>query len=156
MADYAFNMPCGIPGSVSRPANATLEPGFVGKSPIVIGAPVKLVAGEFAPLVGGETGADIYGFLVRRYPAVTLADESGQALAVAGSQQDVLRRGYITVRLKTGSAVKGGPVYIRVSADGAKILGDVEAAAGDGLFAIAAIFMGAADQNGNVEIAYNI
>jgi hypothetical protein len=149
-------MPAGVPGDVSRKQNATLEPNLVGNIPIPFGAPVKLVSGKLAPLAGGESAAAVYGFLARAYPIGSIDDAQGRACACPDSAQDVLRRGYMTLKLAQGVAAKNGVVYVRLTADTGKAPGDIEAAGGTGLVAVPAVFMGPADAGGNVEIAYNI
>ena len=55
------------------------------------------------------------------------------------------------------SIVKGDLVYCRKTAVGVGLVGDLEAGAGSGAEAITlCYFMGPADANGNVEIAFNI
>lgn len=149
-------MPAGIPGDVTRTAGAVLEPGMVGGADIKHGAPVKLVDGKFAPLADGDAAADLYGFLARNYPSQGGTGTLVSGVAPAGSNADVLRSGYMAVTLAAGTAVKGAAVHVRISPDGAKAVGDIEAGSATGNVAINAQFMGAADANGAVEISYNI
>ena len=155
MTAYLYRMPAGRPGHVSRRASSTLEPGIVGAFFIPYGAPVKVVGGKFLPLASGDDAAVIYGFMSISYPTTTYQVE-GVYGAAPGSQQSVLRRGYMTVALKAGASSKPASVYVRLQADNGKKVGDIEASPGNGLAVVPATFMGEADADGNVEIAYNI
>lgn len=153
-----YRMPSGIAGDVSRKSHSTIEvhntvSGFAG-----FGLFGKLDAdGKFAPLASGDTAAKVYGLIVRSYPTQSAANALGVAVPATGLN-DVLRRGYMTVKCNAGTAKAGGAVYVRIdSATEAKPLGGIEAAAdGANTIAVDAIFMHAADASGNVEISYNI
>jgi len=141
-------MPAGFPGDVSRKTEATIEAGFMADA-VPYGAPVTLDDdGKFAALADGD---DVYGFMVRPYPTQMTAAE-------AGSVKDVMRRGYMTIKLAQGTAVKGGQVYARHTAETGKDVGDIEAAAvaGKNVAVPGCIFMGDADASGNVEISFNL
>jgi hypothetical protein len=158
MPAYLERMPAGIPGEISRPGNSTLESNLVGADPIRFGSVVKLVDGFVASIGGGDTNNLIYGFLVRSYPTTGVDGMFGPGEAPAGTLQSVMRRGYMSVTLKGATAAaKQGAAYVRVTAAAGKAVGDIEAAAGDGLVAIPnCIFMGDADTGGITEISYNI
>lgn len=146
---YLKRMPCGFAGDVSRKAEATIESGLMAAD-VPYGAPVKMdAAGKIAPVAAA--GDAVYGFMVRPYPT---QDESARA----GSIQDCMRRGYMTVKLALGTAARGGAVHVRIKAAAGKAVGDIEAAAVEGeTVAIAGcIFLGAADDGGIVEISFNI
>lgn len=147
-------MPAGIPGDVTRKRDSTLEPGFVGDTALAYGAPVKLDAkGRFAPVTAGDTA--IYGFLARPYPSGggQGGSASGQdGMAAPGSQADVMRRGYMSVRVASGAPAKNGQVHVRL-ADGGIVAAED---AGNTLAVPACAFMGAADGSGNTEISYHI
>lgn len=119
----------------------------------------KIAGEKFVPLEAGDAATAIYGILVRPYPTTASQDGLGKSTPAKAGIGDVLRRGYMSVLLRSGTSAKGGAVYIRVGAPAAdKPVGGVEAAA-DGTNTIIlpnASFMGAADASGNVEISYNI
>lgn len=146
---YLNRMPAGFAGDVSRKAEATIESALMAGD-VAFGSPVKLdTSGKLAPLAAA---ADVvYGFMVRPYP-------TQDQLATSGSIQDCMRRGYMTVRLASGTAVKGGKVYVRIAAADGKAVGDIEAAAvkDETAEVTGCIFLGAADDGGIVEIAFNI
>lgn len=152
-------MNAGIPGDVTRKENAVIEPNIAGAD-IACGSFVKLSSGKVIPLAASDTAAVIYGLAVRMYPSQSESEDFGGGVISAGTVCDVLRSGYMNVVLKQGTAARGGQVYVRVTADedAKKNVGDIEAAA-DTTKTVAVtgcMFMGAADENGNTEIAYNI
>ena len=69
-----------------------------------------------------------------------------------------MRRGYMTVFLARGVAARDAAVYIRITADTGKLVGDLETAAdaGNCVLIPGALFRGPADAQGNVEIEYNL
>lgn len=164
MVAFLYRMPYGIAGDVSRQSQAVIEPQPKNKSlPFAsYGIPGKMVAGKFVPMAGGDTGALVYGFLVRPYPttAGTPSDPLGISAPLADDlPADILRRGYITVKSNAGTPAFGGAVYVRIAAGTvSQPVGGIEAAA-DGANTVAipdAQFMSAADADGNVEISYKM
>lgn len=158
-----YRMPSGIPGAVTRQAVSTIEPAILDSTNAfsAFGLFGKLVAGKFVPIGAGDAASSVYGLLVRPYPTqgASASDPLGTAVPPTTGVANVLRRGYMTVKLNSGTAALGGQVYVRVAnAAAGKPIGGIEAAA-DGTNTIAvtgATFMSAADASGNVEIAYNI
>lgn len=154
-----YRMPSGIPGDVSRLQSATVDSvPFNSSLPFAgFGLPGKLASGKFVPIAGGETAADVAGFLVRTFPTQT-ANGDGSGVPATGIAS-VLRRGHMTVKLNSGTAALGGQVYVRVAnASAGKPIGGIEAAA-DSTNTIAVTgckFTHAADASGNVEIEFNI
>lgn len=174
---FLYRMPAGIPGDVNRAFAALVEPNQIDDSdpPLAYGVPVALdtVTGEIRPIGAGDTAVDLYGVLVRPFPIqVTTAATymGGQPLTdpasgvpPAAGMCDVLKSGYMTVRLYGATAAtRGGAVYTRIANAGAgEVVGGFEAAAdgGDTIQAGArntTYFRGPADANGNVEIAWNL
>ncbi len=152
-------MPAGIPGDVSRKAGAVIEPAVTG-SVIPFGSPVQLDA---AGKITGPTAAanPVYGFLVRPYPtqsATPAQDAPGASgTAAAGTVADVLRSGYMTVRLSSaegGKPVKGTPVKAVFEVAGSFNVGEI--ALSQGTVIPRCFFMGEADGAGNVEISFNV
>ena len=150
-------MASGIPGEVSR-AGAKLESNLLGAAPVPYGSVVKLSAGLVVPLAASDAASVVYGFLARPFPTQGESEEFGAGSAPAKSLQSVMRSGYMTVTLKAGTAARGGAVFARITAASEKAVGDIETAADSGK-AVAipgCLFMGPADEGGNVEISYNI
>lgn len=160
---YLTRMPAGIAGDVSRKEYAKIEPAVMDADYPVLtyGIPVKLVSGEARPFTTGDDAVVPHGFSVRPYPFQAVSSEALAAGTPNPAQPiDILRSGYMTVKNNAGTPAKGGTVYVRVvdSGSAAQPLGGIEAAAdsGDCVAITGAMFMGSADADGNVEIAYNI
>jgi hypothetical protein len=104
-----------------------------------------------------------YGILVRPFPAQSSNNDAGAGGVPSAGIVDVLRRGYISVKLNgSTAATPGGTVYVRV-ANGTSDspVGGFEAAASgtDGADTVAmtkAFFTSAADADGNVELEFNL
>ena len=163
MVSFLYRMPSGIPGDVTRPSQSTIEPGQIdsGTPPTKYGVFIKLVSGKVQPLAASDTAAVIYGLLARPFPTTAAQDPIGTATPPTSGLCDPMVRGYMTVALKLGTAVKGGAVYVVTTAGGSVAVGDIvtSASPAGGGTAVAVsncIFMGAADASGNVEIRYNI
>lgn len=163
MVAFVTRMPYGIPGSITRQSQSTIEPAPYNASAAFAGFGLfgKINAGKFEPIGSGDAAAAVYGLLIRAYPVqgANASDPLGTAVPPTAGIADVLRRGYANVKVNAGTAAQGSAVYVRVAAAAAgKPIGGVEAAA-DGSNTIqvpGAFFMGAADASGNAEIAYNI
>lgn len=162
MVSYQYRMPSGIPGALTRTTNATVEPGLLSAAApfTAYGLPAKLSAGTYVPFAGAEAASAFVGILVRPFPTNSGQDALGVSTPPVSGIGDILKRGYISIKMNGGAAVvKGGQVYIRVAAaSGGKPIGGFEGAA-DSTNTIAPAgltFMGPADSNGITEIAYNI
>jgi hypothetical protein len=166
MPAFTFRMPAGIPGMLNRTEIATVEAQIVMPTnpPTAFGVPVAIdaTALQVRPIGAGDTAAALYGFLVRPFPSTgnQINEPIGTATPPTGGVVNVMRRGYMTIKLNgTAAAVKNAPLFVRIANPSAgKVVGGVEAAA-DGTNTIqvpSAYFMGPADAQGNVEIAYNI
>ena len=155
---FLYRMPSGIAGDVSRKSHSTIEAHNTVAGFASFGVFGKLNAeGKFAPLATGDTAAQVYGLIVRSYPTQSESNTLASARPIVGFN-DVLRRGYMTVKNNAGIAKTGAKVYVRVAAaTDLKPLGGVEAVAdGVNTIEVNAIFMCNADASGNVEISYNI
>ncbi|TPS33465.1 hypothetical protein, partial [Acinetobacter baumannii] len=150
-------MPSGIPGDISRKAHSTVEAHILKGNFGAFGIFGKLTADGIVPLEAADT--DVYGLIVRSYPTQSALNGIGAAVPQSGIVNDIMRRGYMTVKCNAGTAKKAGKVYVRV-ATGTELkpIGGIEAVA-DGVNTIEiknATFMHDADAQGNVEISYNI
>lgn len=154
---YLYRMPSGIPGDISRKAHSTVEAHILKGNFGAFGIFGKLTADGIVPLEAADT--DVYGLIVRSYPTQSALNGIGAAIPQSGIVNDIMRRGYMTVKCNAGTAKKAGKVYVRV-ATGTELkpIGGIEAVA-DGVNTIEiknAMFMHDADAQGNVEISYNI
>ena len=154
---FLYRMPSGIPGDVSRKSHSTIEAHLAKGSFGAFGVFGKLTADGIVPLEAADT--DVYGLIVRSYPTQSALNGLGAAIPQSGIMQDVLRRGYMTVRCNAGNAKKAGAVFVRIAAGTElKPIGGIEAIA-DAANTIElknAMFMHDADAQGNVEISFNI
>lgn len=161
---FITRMPAGIAGDVTRREHADIEPQVMDTDYPVLryGEPVKMVSGEIRPITTGDDINDIYGFGCRAYPVQTSTNEAiGSATPPTNLHFDVLRRGYMTVKVQDGTPAKNASVWVRtVAADDptAQPIGGLECASdgGDCFEITNAKFMGEADSDGNVEISYNL
>lgn len=155
---FLYRMPSGIAGDVSRKSHSTIEAHYAVNGFTGFGLFGKLNAeGKFAPLSADDTEENVYGLIVRSYPTQTSSMALGQASPVSGFN-DVLRRGYMTVKCNAGTAKTGGKVYVRIAnSTQIKPIGGIKAVAdGANTITVDAMFMHEADAQGNVEISYNI
>lgn len=160
MTALTYRMPAGIPGAISRAQQATVDPVvFNASKPFTsYGRFGKTVSGAFEPLESGDAAAVITGVLVRPYPTTSSQDGLGTSTPPTSGVGDRLKRGYISAHLSQGAAAKDAQVYVRITADTGKLVGDIEAGADSGacVAVVGCFFTGAADASGNVELAFNI
>ena len=157
-------MPAGIAGDVTRREHADIEPQVMDTDYPVLryGEPVKMVDGKIRPITTDDDIDDIYGFGCRAYPIQNSSSEAiGTATPPTNLHFDVMRRGYMTVKVQDGTPAKNASVFVRtVAADDptAQPIGGLECASdgGDCFEITNAKFMGEADSDGNVEISYNL
>ena len=125
MASLLFTAPAGVPGDITRQEGSQIESGLftVANAPAAYGAPVKLVSGKFEKIASGDAAAVFVGVLTRVAPSMSNPDGSPVASAVHG----IMRKGYVNVACTIGTPVKGGIVYMRVTAATGKAVGDLEA-----------------------------
>jgi hypothetical protein len=169
MVAYAFRMPAGIPGDVNRIASAHIETQVVssaaGEAPTAYGLPVVLSStsgqvGNVRVMTTGDTGQP-YGFIVRPYPTQSSQDPLNVSTPPTSGLVDILKRGYMTVQMQGPTAAKKGDVpYIFLTTTNTThpVLAAVEAATSTNavLLTSNSYFMGPADSNGMVEIAFNL
>lgn len=155
--------PAGFPGRISRSDSMTVQQEIIdsGTPPTIYGGVVKLVSGKLQPIASGDAGSVSDGFLVSPYPTQSTTNAYGAAVPPTTGIADVLKRGYMTLPLKLGTAAKNGQVYVVTTAGGTVVVGDIVTSAspaggGTAVAVPSAFFMGPADAGGIVEIAYNI
>ena len=161
---FITRMPAGIAGDVTRREHADIEPQVMDTDYPVLryGEPVKMVDGKIRPITTDDDIDDIYGFGCRAYPIQNSSSEAiGTATPPTNLHFDVMRRGYMTVKVQDGTPAKNASVFVRtVAADDptAQPIGGLECASdgGDCFEITNAKFMGEADSDGNVEISYNL
>ena len=175
---FQFRMGAGFPGDVNRTHPASIQPVLVNSinntNFYSYGIPGLLTsAGAFRPFGTGDTTnlTVPWGILARPFPTQdpggtpdtaygqTPALGSVNAPPAVKSNQDVLRAGYIMVKVNSGTAsvVKGGQAYLYIAAStGAHILGGWEGTSGSNIIAISGcVYNGIPDSNGVVELIIN-
>lgn len=165
---FPYRMGGGFPGDVNRTHPASIVPRLLNTSvqaPRAYGDPVLMNAadGSVRGLVAGDGSAApgaIFGVLVRPYPTQQMTggptSTIGAAVPGAGGPGDVLRQGFIMMKLPAGAVVQaGGQVFVWAAAtSGNNIQGRLVAAAnGTNTYSVTnAAFTGPADADGNVEV----
>lgn len=149
---FLYRMPEGFAGAVTRLELAKIEPQTMDpNTPATLyGIPVKMVSGKIQPI---NSGSDVvYGLLVRPYPTQSTVNQAiGQGTPSTELQCDILRSGYMTVKVTVGTVAKNGQVYFN------NTTGLIEGYVGSGQTAITGcFFQGTADSDGLVEVIYNI
>lgn len=130
MVAYVTRVPAGVVGAISRFDSVTVSQEVVDSAtpPTAFGTVTKLVAGKLQPIAANDPASVIDGWLVRPYPAQSTTNAFGAAAPPVSGVVDRMRRGFMAVLLKAGTAVKDAPVFVRTVVNGAKAVGDVEAA----------------------------
>lgn len=162
MTAFTTRMPSGFPGAITRSDSLTVEQGIIdsGTPPTVFGGFVKTVSGKTQPIASGDA-AGAYDVLVRDYPTQSSSNALGAATPPTSGICSRMKRGYISVTLKLGTAAKDGQVYVVTTAGGTVVVGDIvtSASPAGGGTAVAmtnTFFTGPADPGGIVEISKNI
>lgn len=162
MTAITLRAPAGFPGRITRSDSLTVEQGIIdsGTPPTVYGGFVKTVSGKTQPIASGDA-AGAYDVLVNPFPSQSSSNSYGSATPPTSGLCDRLKRGYIAVTLKLGTAAKDGQVYVVTTAGGTVAVGDVvtSASPAGGGTAVAmtnTLFTGPADAGGVVEISKNI
>ena len=136
MTAFLYRAPSGVAGDITRQQDTIVESGLLNaaKAPTAFGAPLKLVSGKFEAIGSGDAATVFAGVLSRVAPSI--AGDTAQTF-VSGtpnvqSVQGVVVKGYINVKCAVGTPVRGASVYMRVTADTGKAVGDFETAADSG------------------------
>lgn len=137
MTSYLKQAPVGFEGSVSRPDYTQVEPAMlVAVSSVYApkyGLPMVLVNGGMSQWGAGNVAADFAGVLVRSVPQIggLAADDTALdgATPWPSQVQNLLKKGYCTVKCGAGTPARGGPVYVAVDTNGGATIGDFQATA---------------------------
>jgi len=162
---FQYRMGAGFPGDVNRTHPASIDPGMMDTTDLVLhyGDPVLLKAANnsYKGFVAADSTTPVMcaGFAVRPYPTQQASGGMSSALGAAAPPAgviDVLNEGYIMAKVPAGATcTKGGTVWVWFAATaGNNIQGSLVAAASAGNAALItnAKFNGPADANGNVEV----
>ena len=136
MTSYLYRAPAGVAGDVTRPDDTVVEPGLLNaaKAPTAFGAPVKIVSGKFEKIEASDAASVFYGVLSRVAPSIAgdLVQTFAGGTPNTASVQGIVREGYVNVVCTQGTPARGGQVFMRVTADTGKAVGDFETAADSG------------------------
>lgn len=137
MPAYLYTAPAGFPGGNSRPDMANIEPALLVALTSVyaprFGEAMRYVAGGIQQWTTGLTKADFAGALVRSVPQIDgTSAADGEDLALGGVPnpdqiQDLMVRGYMTVKCTAGTPARGGIVYVRIVSATDRPIGAFEA-----------------------------
>lgn len=169
---FAFRMPAGFPGDVSRVHPVSVEPCLIdpAQPPAAYGYPVigdNSTTNGVRGFKASDTGVTVvWGVTVRPFPAQqqsgNLTSSFGAGTPPTTGEIDVMRSGYIMASIPSGVVVnKGSPVFVWCAAStGAHVQGGFEGAASGGNTAALDVnkyqFNGPADSSGNVEVCCNV
>lgn len=161
MVAFLYRMGAGVAGAVTRAEHALVQSSQIDDTnpPTAFGRFVKRVGGKLQPLAAGDAATLIKGLYVRNFPAGTgTQDGIGTATPPTKGQGDVMRRGFMTVKLDEGTADYDGQVYVRTTAGSGKPVGNIAAAAdaGNCVAVTGCFFVGPADASGIVEVEYRV
>lgn len=165
MVAFLYRMDVGYPGAVNRVHDASVQAEMMSTAspPLTYGAMLVMdpATASVRPPTGTDTAAEFAGLFVKPYPRQTnVNDPLGTFSPPTSGMCDVLKRGYMTVKLNGASpaVVKGQPVGIFIGAASANnpAGGVTGAAPGATVLAVNGTFMGPADANGMTEVAYNL
>lgn len=136
MTSILYRASSGVAGDVTRPDNTVVESGLLNASaaPTAFGAPVKLVSGKFEKIASGDAATVFAGILSRIAPSIAgdLVQTFAGGTPNADAVQGIVVKGYVNVVCTQGTPARGGQVYMRITADTGKLVGDLETAADAG------------------------
>lgn len=136
MTAFLYRAPSGVAGDITRQQDTIVESGLLNaaKAPTAFGAPVKIVSGKFEKIEASDAATVFAGVLSRIAPSI--AGDTAQTFASGTpnveSVQGIVVKGYVNVVCAQGTPVRGAAVYVRITADTGKAVGDFEIAADSG------------------------
>lgn len=121
-----YRAPAGVVGDVTRELDTITETALCDQStpPDAFGQPVIMDGGKARKFTSGDVAADVFGFLRRTIPSIGNLDGTD---VNKDAPQGIVVKGYLLVECKVGTPVRGGIVYVRVTADTGKLVGAIEA-----------------------------
>jgi len=136
MTSILYRASSGVAGDVTRPDDTVVESGLLNaaKAPTAFGAPVKIVSGKFEKVEASDAATVFYGILSRVAPSIAgdLVQTYAGGTPNASAVQGIVREGYVNVVCTQGTPARGGQVFMRITADTGKAVGDLETAADSG------------------------
>lgn len=136
MTAFLYRAPSGVAGDITRQLDTTVESGLLNaaKAPTKFGAPVKIVSGLFEKIEASDAATVFAGIISRSVPSIAgdTAQSFGTGTPNTTSVQGIVVKGYVNVTCTQGTPVRGGQVFMRITADTGKAVGDLETAADSG------------------------
>lgn len=130
MTSYLYQAPSGVPGDITRPGDANVEPIFlITPFPANYGVAMKYAAGGATPYAAADAAAVVAGLLVRAVPGISQSNTNESIGTFQPNQSEVqgmLVRGYACVKVNAGTPARGQPVYIVQTASGGHPAGSFE------------------------------
>ncbi len=136
-AAYLFNAPSGVPGDITRADETSVEPAMLieaGSPPAFaakFGIPMKYATGGISQIVTGDDATVFQGILGRGAPSLAGSIDSDSDLTGGvpnpDQPQNFIVRGYVSVVCIAGTPVRGGVVYMQVTAHSGAVPGDLRA-----------------------------
>lgn len=135
MTAFLYNAPAGIKGDVSRIGESNVESVIQGSQFSAYGLPAVFNgSGQAIPFGAGNVAIDFQGILVRQAPAISGNALSGfdDTIPWLEALQGLMPRGYAMVKCAAGTPVRGGLVYIQITASGGVAVGEFRASSDGG------------------------
>ena len=132
-----FRAGSGFVGDVTRKGQSMVESAKLGASgaPTAFGVPVKFdSAGQLVAIEASDAATVFKGILARVVPEMSgsLASGFSDETPNADFMQALLVEGYMNVLCPQGTPVRGGQVFMRITAVSGKAVGDFETTASGG------------------------
>jgi len=136
MTAFLYRAPSGVAGDITRQQDTIVESGLLNaaKAPTKFGAPVKIVSGKFEKIEASDAATVFAGILSRSVPSIAgdTAQSFGTGTPNTASINGIIVKGYVNVVCAVGTPVRGAQVFMRITADTGKLVGDLETAADSG------------------------
>lgn len=132
---YAFQVPAGVPGDVSRPDETNVEQAFlVSPFPANYGLPMQFASGPagtgVTAIITAAGASGFAGLLVRAAPSISNSSTNESTGIESPNQSEVQGlavRGYVSVVCAFGTPVRGAAVYVCTTAETGHTVGALEA-----------------------------
>lgn len=118
---YLLNAPSGVPGAVTRPDESNVEPIMLGATPpVLFGLALKYDTNGNAIIPATGDAATVFaGVIIREVPSISGSSAQGltDAIPLTVQPQGMIVRGYVSVVCAAGTPVRGGTVYMQITAN---------------------------------------
>lgn len=136
MVSYLYAAPSGVPGSITRTDESNVEPAFlITPFPANYGVPMKYTTGGITPMASGDAASVFAGVIARAVPGISQNTNNETINVFQPNQSEVqglCTRGYINVTVNAGTPVRGGQVFVVVTASSGHVVGQYETTSNGG------------------------